>query len=103
MTYCATGSERSGFIAGLRELAQYLESNPDVPAPCGGATVHVFPPRDGNAEQRAAIDVIASRIGAQPCELTPGHYVASCRFGPVEYRAVAIDRDADDSDGERSQ
>jgi hypothetical protein len=97
MANYANASERSQLIAGLRDLAEYLESNPDVPAPWSGMTVYVFPPNGSNDEQRAEIDTIASRVDAQPCEFTPSHYVASRYFGPVEYRAVAIDRDADNS------
>jgi hypothetical protein len=95
MTCYASPSERRQFIAGLRTLAEYLESNPGVPAPWGKTTVHVFPPGDSNAERRAEIDIIAARVSAQPCEFAPGHYIASRYFGPVEYRAVAIDRDPD--------
>ena len=100
MANYANASERSQLIAGLRDLAEYLESSPDVPAPCSGTTVYVFPPGGSNDERRAAIDTIASRVDTQSCEFTSGHYIASRYFGPVEYRAVAIDCDPDDSDGE---
>jgi hypothetical protein len=99
MTYCTDG-ERSRFITGLRDLAEFLESNPEVPAPWSGATVHVFPPDSSNEKRRAEIDAIAARVGTPPSEFAPGHYVASRYFGPVEYRAIAIDRDTDESDGE---
>jgi hypothetical protein len=100
MANYANTSRRSQLIAGLRDLAEYLESNPDVPAPWGGTTVYVFPPDGSNDERRAEIDTIASRVDTQPYEFTPSHYVASRYFGPVEYRAIAIDRDPEDSDGE---
>jgi len=35
MTY-ANAKERSDLISGLRELADFLEQNPEVPAPPGG-------------------------------------------------------------------
>jgi hypothetical protein len=35
MTY-ANAEERSDLISGLRELADFLEQNPEVPAPPGG-------------------------------------------------------------------
>jgi hypothetical protein len=100
MANYANASQRSQLIAGLRDLAEYLESNPDVPTPWSGTTVYVFPPDGSNDQRRAEIDAIASRISVQPCEFATGHYVASRCFGPVEYRAIAIDRDPDDSDGE---
>jgi len=81
---------RQELITGLRGLADFLEGNPDVPAP-SYADVLVFPPSGSDAEKRREIDVIASRIGSGTAT-SPGyrHYTASRRFGPVEYRAVAI-------------
>lgn len=91
--------DRERFIAGLRALAKYLESQPDVPTPRHGTSVLVFPLHGSNEEQRAEIDVIAAYINAEPCEIVSGHYGVSRFFGPVEYRAVAIDLDASRSDG----
>jgi hypothetical protein len=99
MPQYANADERSRFIAGFRALSEYLESRPDVPAPAFGTCIHVFPPDGSNEEQRAAIDVIAALINAEPSETSGGHYAASRYFGPVEYRAVAIDRTANDANG----
>jgi len=100
MSDYANTIDRERFIAGLRALAEYLESTPDVPAPPHGTTIHVFPLHGSNEEQRAEIDVIAARINAEPCEIVSGHYGVSRFFGPVEYRAVAIDHDTNRPDGE---
>jgi hypothetical protein len=94
MSYYASADERGRFIAGLRELAAFLESRPDVPISPNTA-VHVFPPTDTDRERRAEIDAIASRICAQAREMVSGHYVASRFFGPIEYRAVAIDHETE--------
>jgi hypothetical protein len=100
MTYYANAHQRSQLIAGLRAVAAYLESNPDVPAP-QYTTVHVFPGRGTDKEQREAIDAIAACVNAEPQEIVSGHYGVSRYFGPVEYRAVAIDRSGEDKrDGE---
>lgn len=98
MTYYADPGQRTRLIAGLLDLAIFLEANPDVPAP-QYTDMLVFPSDGTNAERRAGIDVIAARIDAEPCEITSGHYSVSRYFGPVEYCAVAIDRTASDSDG----
>lgn len=90
MLYYVTAEERDRFIAGLRELAMFIECNSAVPVQKYN-TLYVFPPGETDAERRTEIDVIASRIDAQAYENTPGHYVASRFFGPIEYRAVAID------------
>jgi hypothetical protein len=74
----ADSSERAGLIEGFRGLADYLESNPEVPA-VSYSTVYAFPSAGNWAEMRTEIDAVASRLG-----------VAARFFGPVEYRAVAI-------------
>jgi hypothetical protein len=92
MTY-ADSTERAALIFGLRELAGFLESNPDVPAPAY-TDLLVFPPPAPDAEKRRQIDVIASRIGSVAETFSAyRHYQTSRRFGPVEYRAVAIPAD----------
>jgi hypothetical protein len=94
MTY-ANASRRQALISGLRTLADFLESNPSVPAP-NDTYVFVFPPRSmPDNEKRHEIDVIASRIGSGAKDLY-GHYLTVRRFGPVEYRAVAIPADTEE-------
>ena len=87
MTY-ADSSERAALISGLRGLADYLESNSQVPAPVY-STIYAFP--DGNWPTMCAeIDVIAALLGVAVGLTGGGHYVATRYFGPIEYRAVAI-------------
>jgi hypothetical protein len=85
----ADSTERTALINGLRGLADYLESNPEVPAPAYPA-VHMFPPDGDWAEMRAQIDAIAALLGVTAHQSGTRHYVATRSFGPVEYRAVAI-------------
>jgi len=85
----ADHTQRAGLIGGLRALADYLESNPEVPAPTY-SDMFTFPPDGTCAETRAEIDSIAARLGVSACDNGGGHYVAARSFGPVEYRAVAI-------------
>jgi hypothetical protein len=88
MTY-ADPARRAALIKGFRALADYLESNPGVPAP-NYADVYAFPPDGDCAGTRAEIDVIAARLGARAYETAGGHYEATRSFGPVQYAAVAI-------------
>jgi hypothetical protein len=89
MTY-ANNAERTALIGGLRALADYLESRPEVPAP-SYADVFIFPPGGTCAETRTEIDAIAARLGTTARQTAGGrHYNATRSFGPVEYRAVAI-------------
>jgi hypothetical protein len=89
MTRHADPGPRKRLITGLVDLAIFLESNPDVPAP-QWADVYVFPPEGAEGEKRAEIDAIAARIGVRVRESDTGHYSVSLAFGPVRYRAVAI-------------
>lgn len=100
MTYYANTEQRGRLIAGLRRLAEFLESTPEAPAP-QYADVLIFPPDGSDIQRRAEIDAIAMRIGTETQETIGGHYVAVRRFGPIEYRAVAIPHDNDQNpDGE---
>lgn len=91
MSYYANSEERERLIAGLRELADFLAQNPQIPAP-RYTDLLVFPARRTIAEMFAEIDVIAGQIGvtASRNDTPGGHYIASRGFGPVQYRAVAI-------------
>ena len=98
MSY-ANPEERDRLIGRLRALAQFLHDHPDVPAP-RWVDVLVFPLKGTNEEDRVEINIIASRIGAEPHEIVSGHYSASLHVGPVQYRAVAICKHPDNSDEE---
>jgi hypothetical protein len=95
MNYYGNDEERTRLIAGLRDLADFLDRNPEVPAPWG-TDLLVFPPEGSDAEMFAEIDAIAGRIGvtASDTDSPAGHYSAVRAFGPVQYRAVAIPHDA---------
>jgi hypothetical protein len=92
MTY-ANAVERQALISGFRALADFLESNPEVPAPAY-TDVLVFLPFASDVEKRREIDVIALLIGSGTVTYSSyRHYQTSRRFGPVQYRAVAIPAD----------
>ena len=104
MTYYANDQERVRLIAGLRDLAEFLDQNPQVPAP-RYADLLVFPPRATNAEMFAEVDVIAGQIGvtASQNDTPDRHYIASRYFGPVQYRAVAIPQAARNDRNEEAE
>jgi hypothetical protein len=95
MNHYANDKQRIRLIAGLRNLAAFLEQNPDVPAP-SRADVLIFQPEASDAEMFAEIDTIAELIGstASDTDSPRGHYSAVRDFGPVQYRAVAIPHSA---------
>jgi hypothetical protein len=91
MTHYTDDQERARLIAGLCDLAEFLDRNPQVPAP-HYPDLLVFPSRGTDAEIFAEVDAIAEQIGvtASQNDTPDGHYIASRYFGPVQYRAVAI-------------
>ncbi len=101
MNYYANDEQRVRLIAGLRDLADFLDQNPDVPVP-RRADLLVFPPEASDAEMFAEIDTIAELIGSTASDAySPhGHYSAVRDFGPVQYRAIAIPYNARDRGGE---
>jgi hypothetical protein len=98
MTY-ADSAERAALIQGFRGLADYLESNPEVPTPIY-STVYVFPSSGDWAGMCADIEEIAAFLGVAAGITGGGHYVAVQWFGPVEYRAVAIPRGSGSQESE---
>jgi hypothetical protein len=104
MTYYADDQERARLIAGLRDLAEFLDQNPQVPAP-RYTDLLVFPARGTDAEMFAEVDVIAGQIGvtASQNDTPDGHYIASRYFGPVQYRAVAIPQAARNDRNEEAE
>lgn len=104
MNYYADPDERRRLIVGLRELADFLDQNPQVPSP-RYTDLLVFPHRRTDAEMFAEIDVIAEQIGvtADGNDNPAEHYIAHRYFGPVQYRAVAIPQAARSDRGEEAK
>jgi hypothetical protein len=91
MNYYANDEQRIRLIAGLHDLADFLDRNPGAPVP-RQTSLLVFPPEAGDAEMFAEIDTIARLIGSTASDdgSPNGHYSVVRSFGPVQYRAVAI-------------
>ncbi|GII89570.1 hypothetical protein Ssi03_75600 [Sphaerisporangium siamense] len=85
-------NDRIACISGLRDLADFLDTNPDIPTPCQDITAYYLPERATDSQMCEEIDKIAAYLGSEidPDGLPGGHYRTSLRFGPVEYRAAAI-------------
>ncbi|MBN6057207.1 hypothetical protein JYK22_35110, partial [Nonomuraea sp. RK-328] len=85
-----TDDHRAQLIHGLRALAAFLETRPDLPVP-HDIDVMVSIRHDSAHESMGEVQRIAQILGT-PADLdkTSGHSRASLSFGPVCYRAVAI-------------
>ncbi len=90
MFYTTNLKDRAEFIASLRQLADFLDTNPAVPVPMYGADL-LLPAdtyEDGGKEQ---VEHIARLLGAPIDDATPdGHYTAERPFGCLRYRAASI-------------
>lgn len=92
MSMTTDPAAREAFIAGLRDLADFLAANPAVPVSEQGADITVQPygtdaesVREINAFAAAAgVDVLDERDSAG---YFSGQYSATRKFGPVVYRA----------------
>ena len=85
-------ADRAAWVAGLRDLADFLAAHPDVPVPPAYHTqsIHVFPDGDSDVVRRAEVDRVATALGVATAESGAGHYRAARSFGPAEYLAVAL-------------
>lgn len=83
-------NHRRAVIHGLRQLADELSQNRDIPVPLV-IEVSYHPRGETDAEKHAEVDRIAKVLGVIP-EFAAGaeHYRAVRRFGAVEYRAVTV-------------
>ena len=76
-------AERLVFAAALRELADFLESHPDVPVPMY-AEVRTFLGGVPEADRVAEVERIAAILG-RPTETRATHYLTRRVFGPTGY------------------
>ncbi|WP_424536810.1 hypothetical protein ACOZ38_44425 [Sphaerisporangium viridialbum] len=85
-------ARRTAFIAGLRDLAAFIEANPAIPVPTDPAIITYYPAQATDAALRAEVDRIATLFGTHVDRrvLPHGLYATARRFGPVHYEATAI-------------
>lgn len=89
---------RADFIAGLRELADYIEAEPDAPTPDWTTTRAWFRTYGPDAKDRDAFLAAARLVGGE-VEVKHGNVEVIRAFGPVEYvlqmeaKAVCVERE----------
>jgi hypothetical protein len=88
---------RAQVIDGLRALADFLDTNPDVPTNSWASISYSVSAANMNKgyvsddEERAEVDRVAAILGVTPeLQADGGHYTAMRAFGPVEYHVTAI-------------
>jgi hypothetical protein len=89
-------SDRAAFTAALRELADFIDANPDLPVPQyeHDAGVHISALDGSDDERRAEVDRIAAALGVLAAATPGGHYIARRVFGGrVQYEAAMVPAD----------
>ncbi|WP_436758296.1 hypothetical protein [Streptosporangium sp. V21-05] len=86
-----TTDKRTAMITGLRDLATFLEANPELPIPHEVSAL-CFPARGTDAEMTAEVDRIATLLGTEVDaeDASYSHYRTGINFGPVRYGALAV-------------
>jgi hypothetical protein len=91
MFYCTDPQTRDQFIAGLRNLADYLAAHPAIPVPRHGEQIVVnvnSPEEGGHAQVRHAAGLLAATVTDQT--RYGGHLYTDKAFGPLIYHVVSI-------------
>jgi hypothetical protein len=96
VSYYANRAERLDLIVGLQALANFLKENEEVPSP-RWIDVMVFPMESRNDAARREVERVAALIGSVAQDNTAGQYLASRKFGPIEYRVIAIPASPEES------
>jgi hypothetical protein len=83
---------RTQIITGLRQLADYLDTHPDIPVNEYGWTLMTFARRDDDAAGQAEVDQVAAILGAQVRDNTAngGHYTAARTFERITYEFIHV-------------
>ncbi|WP_405990798.1 hypothetical protein [Streptomyces sp. NBC_00986] len=88
-TYEIRSGDRAAFIAGLRELADFLTANPSVLVP-RSASFGVFVDAADSTARREGAEHVAAPLGVPVEDLGQGYYDARRTFGSIAYSVVAI-------------
>lgn len=87
--YEIRSGDRSEFIAGLRELADFLTANPSVLVP-RNASFGVFVDAADSTARREGAEHVAAPLGVPVDDIGKGYYDARRTFGPIAYNVIAI-------------
>ncbi|MFF3451541.1 hypothetical protein ACFYXJ_30865 [Streptomyces sp. NPDC002667] len=87
--YVIRSGDRAAFIAGLRELADFLTANPAVLAPSHPSFGVIVDASDADS-RREGTEHAAAPLGLQVEDLGEGYYGARLSFGPITYGVIAV-------------
>lgn len=96
--YSANATERADMVRGLRELADFLDANPECPAPVR-LDIQLSTYGETMADRMESVDQFAqlADVGTGWWDDAKTHYAAERQFGRLKFFCIAIDRSKDES------
>ncbi|MER6672394.1 hypothetical protein [Streptomyces sp. NPDC000983] len=86
--YAIRSGDRAAFLAGLRELADFLTANPAVVVP-RHASVAVLVDASDSTARREGFECVAASLGVSAADIGDGYFSAWLDFGPISYGVIA--------------
>ncbi|OIJ69207.1 hypothetical protein [Streptomyces mangrovisoli] len=87
--YVIRSGDRAAFLAGLRELVEFLTANPAVVVP-RYASFAVLVDASDSAARRDGVEFVAAPLGVPAADNGSGYFDAWLDFGPISYGAVGV-------------
>lgn len=89
--------DRDNIVAGLREMADFIETHPEVPAPPHGLHIHYFVPEIDDASAVALVGTAAAALDVEVRESLHEasgklHWTATGQFGGVTLEVAHIEK-----------
>ncbi|MBG7699938.1 hypothetical protein HCJ76_18065 [Streptomyces sp. MC1] len=81
--------DRIAFLAGLRELVDFLTANPAVVVPRHASVIVLVDAADP-AARRAGVESVAAPLGVPTEDIGRGYFDARRDFGPVSFGVVGV-------------
>ncbi|MFE1198852.1 hypothetical protein ACFW6E_39985 [Streptomyces olivaceoviridis] len=87
--YVIRSGDRTAFLAGLRELVDFLTGNPAVAVPRHASVIVLVDAADP-AGRRAGVETVAAPLGVPTEDIGAGYFGARRDFGPVSFGVVGV-------------
>lgn len=87
--YVIRSGDRAAFLAGLRELIDFLAANPTVVVPRHASVVVLVDASDPVA-RRDGVEFVAAPLGVPAEDIGLGYFDARREFGPISYGVAGI-------------
>lgn len=87
--YVIRSGDRAAFLAGLRELVDFLIANPAVAVP-RHASIVVLVDASDSAARRDGVESVAVSLGVPTEDIGRVYVAARHDFGPISYGVVGV-------------